>query len=218
MLSYHFLRHETEFKSLSNNTSKSAQKGRKRANQLRIIGGQWRGRKLAFPTVEGLRPTADRIRETLFNWLAPVISGARCLDLFAGSGALGLEALSRGASFCCFIDSTTAASQQIISNLALLDCNTAVTHTKQAAHWLEEFDHACAETYDIIFLDPPFGKNLATKCLELIEHKQLLRTNGLVYLETHRDEAAPVTPPHWQLHREKTTGQVSYRLYRVSGR
>ena len=216
MLSYHLLRHETEFKSLSNNTNKSAQKNKKQSNQLRVIGGQWRGRKLAFPTAEGLRPTPDRVRETLFNWLAPNISGSHCLDLFAGSGALGLEALSRGANFCCFIDTTAAASQQITSNLALLQCDTASTHNIQAAHWLEQFDPASDQAFDIIFLDPPFGKNLAETCIELIEQKQLLRHNGLIYLETHRDEILPAIPPHWQLHREKTAGQVSYRLYRTT--
>jgi 16S rRNA (guanine966-N2)-methyltransferase len=216
MLSYHLLRHETEPKSLSNNRKKLAPKSHKQSNQLRIIGGQWRGRKLSFPTAEGLRPTADRVRETLFNWLSPSISGANCLDLFAGSGALGLEALSRGASACCFIDTATAASQHIAANLALLQCETAITHTTQAAHWLEQLDPSHSVTFDIIFLDPPFGKNLAGKCLALIDQKQLVRNDGLVYLETNRDEALPDIPPHWQLHREKTAGQVSYRLYRIT--
>ena len=216
MLSYHLLRHETEPKSLSNNRKKLAPKSHKQSNQLRIIGGQWRGRKLSFPTAQGLRPTADRVRETLFNWLSPSISGANCLDLFAGSGALGLEALSRGASSCCFIDTAAAASQHIAANLALLQCDTATTHTAQAAQWLEQLDPTSAETFDIIFLDPPFGKNLAEKCLALIDQKQLVRNDGLVYLETNRDEALPATPPHWQLHREKTAGQVNYRLYRIT--
>jgi 16S rRNA (guanine966-N2)-methyltransferase len=216
MLSYHLLRHETEPKSLSNNRKKLAPKSHKQSNQLRIIGGQWRGRKLSFPTAQGLRPTADRVRETLFNWLSPSISGAHCLDLFAGSGALGLEALSRGASFCCFIDTAAAASQHIAASLALLQCDNATTHTAQAAPWLEQLGPGPNETFDIIFLDPPFGKNLAEKCLALIDQKQLVRNDGLVYLETNRDEALPATPPHWQLHREKTAGQVGYRLYRIT--
>jgi 16S rRNA (guanine966-N2)-methyltransferase len=217
MLSYHLLCHETESKSLSNTRKKSAPKSHKHSNQLRIIGGQWRGRKLSFPTTEGLRPTADRVRETLFNWLSPSISGANCLDLFAGSGALGLEALSRGASACCFVDTAPAATQHIAANLSLLQCDTAITHTTQAAHWLEQLDPASSEAFDIIFLDPPFGKNLAEKCLALIDQKQLVRNDGLVYLETNRDEALPATPSHWQLQREKTAGQVSYRLYRNTG-
>jgi 16S rRNA (guanine966-N2)-methyltransferase len=216
MLSYHLLRHETEPKSLSNNRKNSAPKSNKKSNQLRIIGGQWRGRKLSFPTAEGLRPTADRVRETLFNWLSPSISGANCLDLFAGSGALGLEALSRGASSCCFIDTAAAACEHIAANLTLVQCDTATTHTAQAAQWLKQQDRAPSETFDIIFLDPPFGKNLAEKCLVLIDQKQLVSNDGLVYLETNRDEALPATPPHWQLHREKTAGQVNYRLYRIT--
>jgi 16S rRNA (guanine966-N2)-methyltransferase len=201
LLSYHLLRHETESKSLSNNRKKSVPKSHKQSNQLRIIGGQWRGRKLSFPTAEGLRPTADRVRETLFNWLSPSISGAHCLDLFAGSGALGLEALSRGASVCCFIDKAAAASQHIAASLALLQCDNATTHTAQAAPWLEQLDPGPNGTFDIIFLDPPFGKNLAERCLALIDQKQLVRNGGLVYLETNRDEALPATPPHWQLPR-----------------
>jgi 16S rRNA (guanine966-N2)-methyltransferase len=216
MLSYHLLRHETESKSLSNNRKNAAPKSNKPSNQLRIIGGQWRGRKLSFPTAEGLRPTADRVRETLFNWLSPSISGANCLDLFAGSGALGMEALSRGASSCCFIDTAPAACEHIAANLTLMQCDTATTHTAQAAQWLKQLNPTPSETFDIIFLDPPFGKNLAEECLVLIDQKQLARNDGLVYLETNRDEALPATPPHWQLHREKIAGQVNYRLYRIT--
>lgn len=188
----------------------------KQQNQLRIIGGQWRGRKLPIPQLEGLRPTTDRVRETLFNWLATEIPGARCLDLFAGSGALGLEALSRGASFSCFIDTATPAIQQIDSNLALLDCNTAATYPMAATQWLKQFDGSSQQAFDIIFIDAPFGKNLVAECLQLIDQQSLLSSNSLVYLETNRDEATPAIPEQWQLHREKTAGQVSYRLYRIN--
>ena len=101
----------------SKSTGRAASAGR---SQLRIIGGQWRGRKLTFTPAEGLRPTTDRVRETLFNWLAPFIFGARCADLFAGSGALGLEALSRGAAHCDFVDSAKAAGRQIAGHLETL--------------------------------------------------------------------------------------------------
>jgi len=181
---------------------------------LRIIGGEWRGRKLLFADAEGLRPTTDRIRETVFNWLAPEIAGARCLDLFAGSGALGLEALSRGAGFSCLIDTSAAAIQQINSNLERLDCDCAATYCMTASQWLEQFDPATEKAFDVVFLDPPFGKGQMAACLELIEQKHLLNDNGLAYLETPRDEALPAISSRWQLHREKTAGQVSYRLYR----
>ena len=181
---------------------------------MRIIGGEWRGRKLLFADAEGLRPTTDRIRETVFNWLAPEIAGARCLELFAGSGALGLEALSRGAGFSCFIDTSAAAIQQINSNLERLDCDCAATYCMTASQWLGQFAPATEKAFDVVFLDPPFGKGQMAACLELIEQKHLLNDNGLAYLETPRDEALPAISSRWQLHREKTAGQVSYRLYR----
>ena len=121
-------------------------------SQLRIIGGQWRGRKLAFTPEDGLRPTADRVRETLFNWLAADIHGARCLDLFAGSGALGLEALSRGAAHCDFVDHSSRACRQIETHLALLEAaDRGHCHPVGA----EPFLRGAQQAYDIVFLDPP---------------------------------------------------------------
>src|SRR5690349_6524231 len=104
---------------------------------LRIIGGQWRGRKLHFPALPGLRPSPDRVRETLFNWLAPTLAGSRCLDLFAGSGALGLEALSRGAQQCWFVDSANAACRRIQEHLTLLQCVDACVFNAEASQWLQ---------------------------------------------------------------------------------
>lgn len=185
-------------------------------NQLRIIGGQWRGRKIPFQPVDGLRPTTDRIRETLFNWLAPHIAGARCLDLFAGSGALGLEALSRSAEFSCFIDIDPSVTQQVASNLAMLGSDRAALYTMPAVKWLEQFDPEQDQAFDILFLDPPFGKNLLAQCLAIISQKSLLSDKALVYLETGHEEPPPPIPACWQLHREKTAGQVNYRLYSIN--
>ncbi|WP_101758559.1 16S rRNA (guanine(966)-N(2))-methyltransferase RsmD [Oceanicoccus sp. KOV_DT_Chl] len=183
----------------------------KTSNQLRIIGGQWRGRKLAFPTVEGLRPTPDRVRETLFNWLAPSIIGARCADLFSGSGALGLEALSRGSGHTDLVDSAKPVSQQLNLNLQTLQCDHATVWHSQAQPWLQQ----AIPGYDIIFLDPPFGQNLAASCIEIINNRNLLNDKAWVYLEMGATEPLPHYPENWQLHREKTAGQVCYRLFKV---
>ena len=125
-------------------------------NGIRIIGGEWRGRRLPVPNVTGLRPTLDRFRETLFNWLMFDVEGARCLDLFAGSGALGLEALSRGAAYVDFVDNSKAAITGINQHLASLNCTAARTHQQPAEAWLKAQSASDKlAPYDLIFLDPP---------------------------------------------------------------
>ncbi len=179
-------------------------------NKLRIIGGQWRGRKVSFPNSEGLRPTSDRVRETLFNWLAPIIPNANCLDLFAGSGALGFEALSRGAAHIDLVDSSPTVVRHLQENLHLLNGNGSV--------WLEQAQSRlqhCQKKYDIIFLDPPFAQNLLAPCIDLIEQHQLLTDQAWVYVETGNTELLPNLPAHWKLHREKNAGQVCYRLFSI---
>lgn len=177
--------------------------------QLRIIGGQWRGRKLHFTEAEGLRPTGDRIRETLFNWLAPSIQGAHCLDLFAGSGALGLEALSRGAASCELVELNRNSAQHIANHLQTLNANNGSVHVSSAeAHLQESHSH-----YDIIFLDPPFKQNLITQILPLLA--KCLKNGSLIYLETAKDEAIPALPKEWQPLKQKQGGQVSYQLFEV---
>ena len=178
--------------------------------ELRIIGGQWRGRKLRFPALPGLRPSPDRVRETLFNWLAPEISGARCLDLFAGSGALGLEALSRGASFCQFLDSATPAAKRIEAHLTLLSCRDANVQAVNALQWLQQ-PHS--DTFNMIFLDPPFRQGLLDECSALLEANAWLAARAWIYIEAAADEAPPTVPQTWHLHRDKRAGQVAYRLY-----
>lgn len=185
-----------------------SQKG---ANQLRVIGGQWRGRKLAFPTIEGLRPTPDRVRETLFNWLSGDISSARCLDLFAGSGALGFEALSRGAAHVDMVDSASAVSCQLQSNAELLKAGNIKIHQAKALSFLA----SQPPPYDIIFLDPPFRQSLLTECLNAISQQELLKPGAWLYIEMGSDEPLPPLPSNWHLHREKSAGQVCYRLFAI---
>jgi len=178
-------------------------------SQLRIIGGQWRGRKLSFSATPGLRPTTDRIRETVFNWLAPFIQDARCADLFAGSGALGLEALSRGAAHCDFIDSNAAAITSINAHLAQLEARNRGQSTRTTA---SDFIGKDLAPYDIVFVDPPFDDGLANGTLALLAEHQRLQPGGLVYLETSSGEAAPELPRGWSVFRQKSSGGVSYQL------
>jgi 16S rRNA (guanine966-N2)-methyltransferase len=185
--------------------------------ELRIIGGQWRSRKLRFPALPGLRPTPDRIRETLFNWLAPVMDGARCLDLFAGSGALGLEALSRGAASCCFVDMARPAVETIRQHLQLLKAEPQMVVQAAAEQWLQT-QSSTGSGFHIVFLDPPFGAGLLPAALEALARPGMLADNAFVYIETGRHESLPALPPQWQIHREKSAGQVCYRLLHVTAK
>ncbi len=175
---------------------------------LRIIGGQWRGRKLQFPVADGLRPTGDRIRETLFNWLAPDIEGAHCLDLFAGSGALGLEALSRGAASCTFIESNRLAAEAIREHLRVLNCSEGTVAETSAIDWLAREGQA----FDIIFLDPPFAAGLYQPVLQAIEGGAKLKSDGKLYLEF--DAKTSTEKPHsLALLRDKKAGNTAYQLW-----
>ncbi len=186
---------------------------RPKNNELRIIGGQWRSRKLGFIPAQGLRPTPDRVRETLFNWLSPVIGGAKCADLFAGSGALGLEALSRGAQHCDFVDTSGTALAQISQHLNTLNAGAMGTcHPGSAQQYLE----ALTKPLDIVFIDPPFGGGLVEEVCQMLSNSALLATGAWVYIETAKVEALPPLPPGWRLHRDKTAGDVAYRLYKVN--
>jgi 16S rRNA (guanine966-N2)-methyltransferase len=181
-------------------------------HQVRIIGGRWRGRKLAFTPASGLRPTGDRIRETLFNWLAAYIRGARCADLFAGSGALGLEALSRGAEHCDFVDSSSPALAQVGEHLKTLDAvSRGSCHPLSAKQFLE----VATGSFDIVFIDPPFQRQLVQPVCEMLAQRQLVRKDAMVYVETGAAEPSPQLPAGWNLHREKVSGGVAYRLFTV---
>jgi 16S rRNA (guanine966-N2)-methyltransferase len=181
-----------------------------RQSYVRIIGGRWRGRKLVFTAAEGLRPTGDRIRETLFNWLAPHVEGARCLDLFAGSGALGLEALSRGACHCDFVDNSRASLGQVRQHLQTLDAlDRGDCHQRPALEFLQ----SAAGPYDIVFIDPPFKLQLVDQVIASMLKRHLLVAGALVYLETASSDPIPEVPGEWTLHRDKVSGAVSYRLF-----
>ena len=185
---------------------------RGQAGTLRIIGGRWRGRR--FPCAPGnvTRPTGDRIRETVFNWLAPIIDGARCLDLFAGTGALGLEALSRGAKEALFVEQEACAARRIETTLRELECFDTDVIAGDALQFLA----GTPRTFDIVFLDPPFGvidmENLCT-----LLDKGWLARDSTIYIEMRRGDAMPQLPPGWTLTRDKTAGQVRFMLARRVG-
>lgn len=190
-------------------------KSAKRAS-LRIIGGQWRSRQLPIPDIEGLRPTPDRVRETVFNWIAPYLAGAYCADLFCGSGALGLEALSREAAHCTFVDASRTVTQQVQKNLATLNCSHADVLNQSAVDFLESQANRENNTakFDIVFIDPPFRKSWVDKILPLLT-KGWLAHNALVYIEMEKEAPAPDLDQQWQLLKEKNAGQLIYRLYQV---
>jgi 16S rRNA (guanine966-N2)-methyltransferase len=182
-------------------------------SQLRIIGGEWRGRKLDFLAIDGLRPTPDRVRETLFNWIQADVPGAQCLDLFSGSGALGFEALSRGAERATFIERDIASARQLNINIQHLKSQNAEVIQADAVEWLKARQTDLESKYDLVFMDPPFRKNLVAPCCLLLESKNLLKEGALIYVETESELTDPDVPPHWHEHRSKTAGQVTYRVY-----
>ena len=178
-------------------------------SQLRIIGGRWRGQKLAFPDRPGLRPTGDSVRESVFNWLGHSLHGARCLDLFAGSGALGIEALSRGATHCDFVDTDGEAATYIDRHLGRLDakhCGTA--HCTPASDFLG----AASRTWDIVFVDPPFDARVGESTLMSLQSGQHITANSWIYFETSRSNPEAVPETHYEIFRDKTAGDVRYQL------
>lgn len=184
-------------------------KTNRQAGQIRIIGGQWRGRKLPVPDSPGLRPTTDRVRETLFNWLAPSMVDATCLDCFAGSGALGIEALSRYAASATLLEMERSVAQQLQHNLTTLKAtNAKVVNTNTLA-----FLAKTGTPHNVVFIDPPFRKGLLEETLTLLENNGWLADDALIYIESEVENGLPPVPLHWDLHREQVAGQVAYRLY-----
>ncbi|MBA6225595.1 MULTISPECIES: 16S rRNA (guanine(966)-N(2))-methyltransferase RsmD [unclassified Colwellia] len=184
-------------------SEKSAPKG-----HIRIIAGQHRGRKLPVLMADGLRPTTDRVKETVFNWLMPYIQDANCLDCFAGSGGLGFEAISRGASSAILVELNKSAAQQLNDNKALLKASNIRVIQQNALNFL----HSNQQAYSLVFIDPPFRKGLAQKAAELLVEKGLT-DEALIYVEMEADDNLQIMPSHWQLLKEKVAGQVIYRLY-----
>jgi 16S rRNA (guanine966-N2)-methyltransferase len=184
-------------------------------NSVRIIAGIWRGRRVHFPDMPALRPTPDRVRETLFNWLQHSVADARCLDLFAGSGALGLEALSRGAKEVVFVEQSPAAARALQEQLAGFGgAEKGRIMEMGAARYLR----TPAVAFDIAFLDPPFGKDALAEYLPMLDDGNWINPGGLVYLENERRAGAPQLPGSWELLKSKSAGEVGYHLARVNGR
>lgn len=197
-----------------NRLNRRPQRSSGQQNRLRIIGGQWRGRKLDFPNAEGLRPTPDRVRETLFNWLQGHLVDARCLDLFAGSGALGFEALSRGAARAVLVENNSSVSQQLEKNLRSLQCDAGVVSTLSANQFLQRGPGGAH--YDLIFLDPPFDKGLIENSIALLDEHHWLSTGAHVYVEMESTLPVPELPENWQLIREQIAGHVRYGLIQIN--
>jgi len=180
---------------------------------LRIIAGEWRSRRFSFPDAEGLRPTPDRVRETLFNWLAPHLSGSRVFDPFTGSGALYLEALSRGAAMGLALDVNANAIASLRGHLDTLRCGQGQLLQSDALRYLETQQPT---PFDLVFLDPPFNKNLLQPACELLERKGWLAKRAWVYTESETPPSSLGLPANWRLHREKTAGKVHYALWERS--
>lgn len=176
---------------------------------IRIIGGQYRGKKLTFPAIDNLRPTTDRVRETVFNWLMHDIRNAHCLDAFAGSGGLGFEAFSRGAAKVIMIELAPIAYQNL-QRIAIEFNSPKLSIINQDAN---TYLQRCTEQFDVIFLDPPFSQDHISHCITIIQNSSILTKNGLVYLESA--EKISLDPNHWEEVKLKKAGQVFYGLYRL---
>jgi len=188
----------------------SKPQGRSSGGSVRIVAGRLRGSRLPVADADGLRPTPDRVRETLFNWLAPVLEGARCLDLYAGTGALGIEALSRGAGECVFVERDRTLSRQLQDNIARLHVEHARVVNDEAFGFLEDRPPV---PFDLVFLDPPFTADLWSESARRLEQGGWLGAHAHIYVEAV-PEAAFAPPDTWRLHREGRAGAVHYALYR----
>jgi 16S rRNA (guanine966-N2)-methyltransferase len=178
---------------------------------VRIIGGAWRGRKLHFAGSDLVRPTPDRVRETLFNWVQFELAGRRCLDLFAGSGALGLEALSRGAAACVFVERDAVAIRAIRDALAAFH---AAEGTAEQADAFEFLARPASRPFDLAFLDPPYGEGRLARACERLEAGGWLADGALIYMEDAAAHGPPQLPAHWSLVRSRRAGEVGYHLAR----
>jgi len=188
-----------------------ARAGQGAVGQVRIIGGRWRGSRLPVAASAGLRPTADRVRETLFNWLAAALPGSHCVDLFAGSGALGLEAASRGAAKVSLIERDARLAASLRATLSRLHGADVEIHCDDALAWLAHLP-ANAAPIDIAFVDPPFALDLWEPTLRALQPR--IAADAWIYLESGRDLALAL-PPGWRVHREGQTRDVVYRLLRA---
>ena len=179
-------------------------------NSVRIIGGDWRGRRLPVAGVPGLRPSGDRSRETLFNWLQPWLVASDCADLFAGTGALGFEAASRGAASVLMIEKHPRAQEVLRQDIEQLQAVQVKLHSGGAMSMIEEFK---PDSFDIVFVDPPFDSNLASVVLERLDKIGCVRRGGFVYVESPAMQPV-VPPPHWRVWRDQQLGDVRMQLFR----
>lgn len=175
---------------------------------VRIIAGKWRGRRLTVPEVKDLRPTPDRVRETVFNWLAPNIVGAHCLDLFSGSGALGFEAASRGAASVQMVDQSLIVIKQLQDSAALLKADNVQIVQAAIPHHLRK----PARPYDIVFIDPPYQQDFLLPVCDYLEKNAFLANFAYIYLEANKTIEDNELPANWRLLKSKRAGQVAYHL------
>ena len=179
-------------------------------SKVRIIAGQWRGRNIEFLNLKSLRPTPDRVRETLFNWLSPSMVGTKCLDLFAGSGALGFEALSRGAAYTVFVDNNALVCKQLKKQAQILNANNIRIVHQQAT----EFIAANQDSFDIVFVDPPFNSKLAPTLIDMLSEHPMLNNEAMLYVEIPLSEKPKTTKTWmgWNISRSGKTSQICYLL------
>ncbi|MBE0493188.1 MAG: 16S rRNA (guanine(966)-N(2))-methyltransferase RsmD [Thiomicrospira sp.] len=177
---------------------------------IRIIGGDWRGRKLPVLDQDGLRPTSDRVRETLFNWLQFEIAGKRCLDVFAGSGALGFEAKSRGAREVLMLEKSEQVARQLTRNSQLLKAHAIKIQTADSLQYLA---HNAEQGFDLVFIDPPFNQNLVQPTLDALFKNGWLNHQAWLYIEQEKQLDWPTLPSGWQIYREKATAQTRFALW-----
>lgn len=194
------------------NPRKKNVKQSKSTGTIRIIAGKHRGRRLPVVNAEGLRPTTDRVKETVFNWLMPYMQGARCLDCFSGAGSLGFEALSRGASQVTMLELNKSAANQLKANKKLLSADNCDVFLTDSLSFLSVRPE---KAYDLVFIDPPFRQSLVEKVIRLLE-KGWLAPNALIYIEQEAEAAQAPIPENWQQIKDKKMGQVYYQLYQVS--
>lgn len=227
------LKREKSSYSTQNNQTRSGKKPKSslETGSFRIIGGQWRSRRLNFPAIEGLRPTTDRVRETVFNWLTAEIQGAHVLDVFSGSGALGIEALSRGAVSLLALEKDRLAAKALQANIDTLcavpqdEKSVTIEHVDALAFLkqlkalishetgLDQFSNKTL--FDLVFLDPPFRKGILEETLNLLDKHPSIQKGALVYIEREKELLSIAMPSNWTLLKEKVAGQVSYQLFRV---
>jgi RNA methyltransferase, rsmD family len=194
--------------------SKPQKQTSKAMGEVRVIAGLWRGRKLPVLNAEGLRPTTHRVKETLFNWLMMDVANARCLDCFAGSGSLGIEALSRQAQAVVFLEKFATAAQQLKKNLASLKTDKGTVINTDTLAYLAQKNND--NPFDIIFIDPPFHHQFVPQILPLLQQNNWLAENALIYVETEKNHPPLPLAENWQIIKEKSAGMVTSRLIQVT--